>query len=145
MKFRVIDNKTGKYADPYEIALFEEWAQGFCYCYIDGFAILEDGKLLIVDDSGHYVYCDSERFKVVLEDESPHGEWIWKKDEDALRTYDLLCSECGYKTFTCENYDNLKQAKKDVDDRIREGKTLFPFCPNCGAKMRKEGESDEDN
>ena len=68
--------------------------------------------------------------------EPKQGEWIWKKDEDALRTYDLLCSECGYKTFTCENYDNVEQAKKVVDDRIREGKTLFPFCPNCGARMR---------
>ena len=68
--------------------------------------------------------------------EKPHGEWIWKKDEAALRTYDLLCSECGYKTFTCENYDNVEQAKKVVDDRIREGKTLFPFCPNCGARMK---------
>lgn len=65
----------------------------------------------------------------------PCGEWIWKKDEDTLRTYDLVCSECGYKTFTCENYDNVEQAKKVVDDRIREGKTLFPFCPNCGASM----------
>ena len=68
--------------------------------------------------------------------EPKQGEWIWKKDEDALRTYDLLCSECGYKTFTCENYDNVEQAKKVVDDRIREGKTLFPFCPNCGARMK---------
>ena len=27
MKFRVIDKKTGKEANPYEIALYEEWAQ----------------------------------------------------------------------------------------------------------------------
>lgn len=74
--------------------------------------------------------------------ERPHGEWIWKKDGDALRTYDLLCSECGYKTFTCENYDNVEQAKKVVDDRIREGHKLFFFCPYCGADMRKEGEAE---
>ena len=72
--------------------------------------------------------------------EPKQGEWIWKKDEDALRTYDLLCSECGYKIFTCENYDNIEQAKKVVDDKIREGKILFPFCPNCGDSMRVKNE-----
>ena len=83
---------------------------------------------------------DFMRMNRVRIEEPKQGEWIWKKDEDALRTYDLLCSECGYKTFTCENYDNVEQAKKVVDDRIREGKTLFPFCPNCGASMSANDE-----
>lgn len=32
MKFRVIDNKTGKEADTWNIALHEEWAEGLVYC-----------------------------------------------------------------------------------------------------------------
>lgn len=78
MKFRVIDKKTGKEADPYEIALHEEWAKELCYCDMDGFAILEDGTLLLVDECGKFEYCDADRFKVVFENERPHGEWETK-------------------------------------------------------------------
>ena len=73
MEFRVIDMKTGKEADPYEIALREEWAQGLVYCDMDGFAILQDGTLLLVDECGNFEYCDGERFKVVFEDIRPQG------------------------------------------------------------------------
>ena len=45
-------------------------------------------------------------------EERPHGEWVWKKDKDSLRTYDLLCSKCGCKIFTCENYDSLTDEQK---------------------------------
>lgn len=76
MKFKVIDNKTGKEADTWNIALHEEWAQGLVYCDMEGFLISEDGQLMLADECGHVVYCDSERFKVVFEDERPHGEWI---------------------------------------------------------------------
>lgn len=74
MKFRVIDKKTGKEADPYEIALHEEWAQRLCYCDMEGFALLEDGTLILVDECGHFEFCDPEGFKVVFEEERPHGE-----------------------------------------------------------------------
>ena len=63
--FIVIDNKTGKEADPYEIALHEDWAKGLCYCDMDGWAIEEDGTLLLVDECGRFEYADRERFKVV--------------------------------------------------------------------------------
>ena len=76
MKFKVFDNKTGKEADTWNIALNEEWAQSLIYCDMEGFAITEDGNLVLMDECGHVVYCDTERFKVVFEDESPHGEWI---------------------------------------------------------------------
>ncbi|MBO7425115.1 MAG: hypothetical protein J6U23_05505 [Clostridiales bacterium] len=72
MKFRVIDKLTGKEADPYEIALNEEWAKDLCYCDMDGFAILEDGTLLLVDECGKFEYCDPDRFEIIIDDERPH-------------------------------------------------------------------------
>ena len=63
--FTVIDHKTGKEADAYEIALHEEWAKGLCYCDMEGFAILEDGSLILCDECGKFVYCDTERFEVI--------------------------------------------------------------------------------
>lgn len=115
MRFRVVDNKTGKEADTWNIALHEEWAQGLVYCDMEGFLISEDGQLMLADECGHVVYCDSERFKVVFEDERPHGEWV--KKGDMFYTYE--CSVCGKTT--------LKEWRTD-------------FCPWCGADMRVKNE-----
>lgn len=68
MKFRVIDNQTGKEADPNEIANEEEWADSLVYCDIEGFAILEDGNLILLDECGNYEYCPEGRFTVVFEE-----------------------------------------------------------------------------
>ena len=65
--FIVIDNKTGKEADTYDIALHEDWAKHLCYCDMDGWAIEEDGTLLLVDECGQFAYADRERFKVKWE------------------------------------------------------------------------------
>ena len=64
--FTVIDTKTGKEADPYEIALHEDWAKGLCYCDMEGFALTEDGELLLMDECGHFRYCDTDRFKIII-------------------------------------------------------------------------------
>ena len=63
--FTVIDTKTGKEADTYNIALHEEWAKHLCYCDMDGWALQDDGSLLLLDECGRYAYADRERFKVV--------------------------------------------------------------------------------
>lgn len=65
--FIVIDNKTGEEADMYNIALHEEWAQHLCYCDMEGWAIEDDGTLLLVDECGRFAYADRERFKVKWE------------------------------------------------------------------------------
>lgn len=63
--FTVIDTKTGKEADEYAIALYEDWAKHLCYCDMEGWAIENDGTLLLVDECGRFAYADRERFKVV--------------------------------------------------------------------------------
>lgn len=65
--FIVIDNKTGEEADTYDIALHEEWAHHLCYCDMEGWAIEDDGTLLLVDECGRFEYADRERFKVKWE------------------------------------------------------------------------------
>lgn len=63
--FIVVDTHTGKEADVYNIALHEDWAKHLCYCDMDGWAIQDDGSLLLLDECGRYAYADKERFKVV--------------------------------------------------------------------------------
>lgn len=65
--FTVIDNQTGKYPNCEEIALYEEWADELAYCDIEGFAITEDGNLILMDECGDCVFCPSDRFTVIFE------------------------------------------------------------------------------
>ena len=67
MNFTVIDNKTGEYPDLCKIALEEEWAKGLIYCDMEGFALLEDGTLILLDECGRHEYCPSDRFTVIFE------------------------------------------------------------------------------
>lgn len=62
IRFRVIDTQTGQEADAEQIALTEDWAQRLVYCDIDGFAITEDGYLVLFDDCGNLAYCPPGRF-----------------------------------------------------------------------------------
>ena len=66
--FDVIDTKTGEYPDLEKIALTEEWAQGLVYCDMDGFAVLEDGSLILLDECGNCVSCPPGRFEIRLQD-----------------------------------------------------------------------------
>ena len=70
--FDVIDTKTGEYPDLWEIALKEDWANGLMYCDMEGFAIEEDGTLLLLDECGKQAYCPKGRFKIVPR--PPEGE-----------------------------------------------------------------------
>ena len=64
MKFTVIDTKTGEYPDLWEIALKEEWAKSLCYCDMEGFAVEEDGTLILMDECGRHEYPPEDRFKI---------------------------------------------------------------------------------
>lgn len=63
-EFTVIDKKTGKYPDTEKIALEEEWAKELIYCDIEGFAIEEDGTLVLLDECGNVAYCPKDRFEI---------------------------------------------------------------------------------
>lgn len=62
--FIVIDNQTGKLPDIEGIALHEEWANDLCYCDLEGFAVLDDGRLVLLDECGRFAYCPEGRFTV---------------------------------------------------------------------------------
>lgn len=62
--FDVIDTKTGEYPDLWDIALKEDWAKDLMYCDMEGFAIEEDGPLLLLDECGEFRYCPIGRFEV---------------------------------------------------------------------------------
>lgn len=66
MKFEVIDTKTNAYPNLKKIALKEKWAQGLCYCDMEGFLLDEEGNLYLADECGNCVCCPLERFKVVF-------------------------------------------------------------------------------
>ena len=65
--FCVFDKNKNKEADCYKIALKEDWAKCLCYCDMNGFAITQDGMLILLDECGRYTYCQDNRFKVVTE------------------------------------------------------------------------------
>lgn len=64
--FEVIDLKTNKPPNTYDIALKESWADGLIYCDMEGFLIQEDGSLCLADECGNYRYCPHDRFKLIF-------------------------------------------------------------------------------
>jgi len=62
--FKVVDLQTGRQADTEEIVK-EDWARNLVYTDIAGFAILEDGSLVLLDECGNFVHCPQGRFRIV--------------------------------------------------------------------------------
>ena len=61
--FHVIDKTTGE-----EVSsdVLEELSDKCLFSHdIDGFAVMENGTILLVDSCGLTAYCDSDRFEVV--------------------------------------------------------------------------------
>lgn len=86
--FDVIDTKTREYPDLEKIALTEEWAQGLVYCDMDGFAVREDGSLILLDECGNCVSCPPGRFEIRLQDggDSTEGQIAMKGMKDGSTT-----------------------------------------------------------
>lgn len=68
MTFKVIDTKTGKEPTSRVIDNIARKG-GLMIADIDQFFVGEDGSLVLADDCGKMVYCDTKRFKVVIESE----------------------------------------------------------------------------
>nr|DAS40682.1 MAG TPA: hypothetical protein [Caudoviricetes sp.] len=62
--FDVVDTKTGEYPDLEKIALKEDWAKHLMYCDMEGFAVEEDGTLLLLDECGRQACCPVGRFEI---------------------------------------------------------------------------------
>jgi hypothetical protein len=88
LEFTVIDTTTNQYPDLWKIATTEEWAKHLMYCDMEGFAISEDGELLLLDECGGVAYCPADRFKVVYTaDVAPRAEVareIFEEIEDVI-------------------------------------------------------------
>lgn len=66
-EFEVIDKNTGKPAEIENIALYEEWAKGLCWCDMEQFAIGQDGTLYLLDECGRYEYAEMpDRFEIIF-------------------------------------------------------------------------------
>ena len=61
--------KTLKAVDEQKIALTEEWAKRLMYCDMDGFALTQEGDLILIDECGNFAYCPEERFVVIFRDD----------------------------------------------------------------------------
>ncbi len=66
MEFKVFDNLTKEEADTEEIARNEDWAKDLMWMDMEGFAIEEDGTLLLLDECGKFEYCPEGRFTVEI-------------------------------------------------------------------------------
>lgn len=64
--FTVIDRKTGKDPDLRKISKKEDWAAKLIYCDMDGFAVKENGGLVLMDKYGNVANCPPGRFDVVF-------------------------------------------------------------------------------
>ena len=59
-----VRNSDGSEPDLAQIALTESWAQGLIYCDMEGFAIEQDGTLILLDECGNMAHCPKGRFSV---------------------------------------------------------------------------------
>jgi hypothetical protein len=66
--FIVIDKQTGQEVDANDLAdevVNAAWADNLIYCDLEGFAVEQDGTLVLLDECGNYAYPPPDRFEVV--------------------------------------------------------------------------------
>ena len=64
-RFTVIDTQTGKAPDLECIPYQELWCKGLSSSVeVEGFAVCENGRLVLMDECGNYVECPAGRFEL---------------------------------------------------------------------------------
>lgn len=61
----MIDKQTGIDPDLWAIATQEGWASNLLACDMEGFALMENGTLILLDECGNYVFCPDDRFDAI--------------------------------------------------------------------------------
>lgn len=77
-----------------------------------------------IAESIYRYLCDGIEECDDVEPERKHGEWVGVMTEAWCTFDECKCSVCG------------------VVEYFNKGWKKFSYCPNCGAKMREEGDND---
>jgi hypothetical protein len=66
MTFIVIDKRTGQEANEYKVALRarKKWAKDLMVDDLEGWALQQDGTLILCDECGNFAYPPQKRFEV---------------------------------------------------------------------------------
>jgi hypothetical protein len=133
-EFRVIDNNTGEEADIEEIAFTEDWANGLIYCDMEGFAILENGSLVLLDECGNCAYCPSGRFAIIPENAVviPKEISCYRNVEKRIKTFKIDGNKVD---FTDEQIMALTQIfhmkERDENEIRKETAEKFAEMMRC--------------
>lgn len=116
--FHVIDNNTGEEADIEDIACTEEWAKLLMSIDMEGFALEEDGTLMLVDECGQFAYCPEGRFTIRF---NGTPEQI-KKHDDAVRAEAVKAERerCNPWLLTLSYYINNPSAWRHFDQSMSD-------------------------
>ena len=119
--FRIINKRTGKEPDLCQIARKCKWAKHLVYCDMEGFAVEEDGTLILLDECGNVAYPPKGMFEIIWDAPVVHehgtitGENIIRK-QDPLSNFQIP-DKCKY----CEYYYNFQcRAKQCVNDGVTD-------------------------
>ena len=135
--FSVIDNKTKKYPDIYNIALKEDWAKGLMYCDMEGFAINEDGNLVLLDECGGVAYCPKDRFTIVFEDSVVLSREEYKQLLDnAIRV--------DFEYLETELAKERKETAEKIFSKLQEILNNVDIIIDCGTYAKLKGYDKEE-
>lgn len=133
LDFIVIDKNTGKQSDISEIALKEDWAKGLMYCDMEGFAISENGQLVLLDECGNFAYCPYDRFTIQFENSVVLSREELNKKYISVEMYELAKA---FHDEKCAEFEKLCYDYHKLQDTINE--KIASKIADYVAQARKE-------